>query len=133
MIVTLPGAVTAFGFFYGDNSDGLSQDFAVNLSNGGAFDLGFSDGYPDLNFWGIIDPTPFSSLTVNIGPQAVAPVFDNVSWSEAVTPEPGSLSLLALGLTGLGGIGASRRRRFRKASRSPGTTPADGSECGPAA
>ena len=62
-------------------------------------------------FVGFTDATPFTSVTVSVGPVHPAILFDNLSFGAASTvPEPATLGLVALGLVGLA-AGTRRRRR----------------------
>ncbi len=58
--------------------------------------LGF--GYPGDNYDGAVD-------NIAYGFNSEAPTVFNFEPDQSVTPEPGTLSLLAMGLVGLGGAG----------------------------
>lgn len=106
---TFPENVTAFGAdFY---SIGGSRQVSVQ----GTFDSGLeafdlrtlfgNDGGVDQGFFGLISDTPFNSITLVALNSAFSGndnfTVDNVALVQAI-PEPASLTLVALGIAGLG-------------------------------
>jgi hypothetical protein len=79
---------------------------AILLSNGDAFLLPISD---QAGFFGLTSTVPLTSLQLTYEPSLLLNI-DNFRSNAAPVPEPASLSLLALGLAGLG----AQRWRQRK-------------------
>jgi PEP-CTERM motif-containing protein len=80
----------------------------IDDSSGHGFSGG--DGDPsNYRFFGAIDPNGISSITISNDSGGIE--VDHLQYGLASVPEPGSLSLLALGLTGVGWL-QSRRRTF---------------------
>ncbi len=65
-------------------------------------------GYPGTQYDGAVD-------NIAYGFNSEAPTVFNFEPDQAVTPEPGTLSLLAMGLAGLGGAGIRKRRATNRA------------------
>lgn len=113
--------VAAFGFYgidLGDFNSNISLRFT--LAGGGTFDwtLPYTVPAPDGNiqYAGIIDNRTFTSVEFLATAGTSTGdffAFDDFSIGalEQVVPEPSSLALLLVGVTGLGGVVARRRRR----------------------
>jgi len=114
LTVTFANAVNAFGtgiFDLGTDPSG-PVTFTYTLSNGGTGTL-FSNvtGFTGFErFGGVIDSTPFSSITFHNTSTIDAVVLDDARFGAGTTtvPEPFILSMLGLGLAGMGA------RRWRR-------------------
>jgi hypothetical protein len=72
----------------------------------------FSGGSGNQLFGGVVDSTPFTSVTIRNSASGDFIEFDNVRFGAAV-PEPTSLSLFAL----VGAVGLAYARKRRKAAQ----------------
>ena len=110
-MVTLAPGVTAFG---ADLSSFFAGDITVALAGGDMFTVA-SPGQPNFAFFGFTSDQDILSLAFTKSDDSV--VLDNVAFGQttvsepAAVPEPASLTLLGLGLAGVG----ARRWRQRKA------------------
>ncbi len=108
LVVTLAPGVTAFG---ADFSSFGAGDITIALAGGGTFTVA-SPGQPNFAFLGFTSDQDILSLAFSKSGDSV--VLDNVAFGQtaavAAVPEPASLTLLGLGLAGMG----ARRWRQRK-------------------
>jgi hypothetical protein len=103
LVVTLAPGVTAFGAdissFFG------SGDIRITLAGGSMLTLA-SPGQPNFAFIGFTSDQDILSLAFSKPGDSV--VLDNVAFGQTAVPEPASLTLLGLGLAGMGA------RRWRR-------------------
>lgn len=108
LVITLAPGVTAFG---ADLSSFGAGDITIALAGGDMLTLA-SPGQPNFAFLGFTSDQDILSLAFSKSGDSV--VLDNVSFgqtAQTAVPEPASLTLLGLGLAGMG----ARRWRQRKA------------------
>jgi len=108
LVITLAPGVTAFG---ADLSSFGSGDITIALAGGDMLTLA-SPGQPNFAFVGFTSDQDILSLAFSKSEDSV--VLDNVAFGQTgqtAVPEPASLTLLGLGLAGMG----ARRWRQRKA------------------
>jgi hypothetical protein len=119
LVVTLPGASTAFAFdgnsFINSSGSFGANPLTVTLSNGDSFTFTHP---PDgtYGFIGVTDTTAFTSITITDSTNGGGGTMNlaDVSFGAAV-PEPSSLALLAIGVAGV--VGLRMRRDRRKSDR----------------
>ncbi len=108
--VSLPSNITAVGFDFGPRSRVLS-DFTFTINGSPA--RTFVSAATTRSFFGVASDTVFSSLRIQstVSQQFFVDQFSFGQSNLSVTavPEPGTMTLMGLGLAGL--IGAARRRK----------------------
>lgn len=109
--IALPEGIVAAGFFLG-TFDTVSSGVTIELSTGESFVV--SAPYPTTTFVGVVSSAPLSwiNLTISEGDIRSTLTVDSFTFGAAQTqaiPEPGSLTLLALG--GAGALAFLARRR----------------------
>lgn len=108
LLITLPSAVTALGFDFGNLFDDATA--TVTLSDGSVQTIE-APGSTDLAFFGVTAPGGINSVDITI-PDTFGLDFADLSYG-SVTPEPGTMLLLGTGLAALAGM--VRRKLARRA------------------
>jgi hypothetical protein len=104
LLITLPSAVKALAFDFGDFYGGTA---AITLSDGQVQRL-TSAATPNLGFFGVTAPGGLTSVDITTPNNQYVVVVSDFSYT---TPEPSSLLLLGTGLVGFAGV--VRRRLLR--------------------
>jgi hypothetical protein len=111
---TLSGSYNAVGLYFGNDDTCCSRGFSAVLSVfSGATALGSVSVQANMNdyvdqFIGLSSDTPFDRVTIDYGNAGLYTYIDDFRLGSANVPEPTSLALFGLGLSGLG---FSRRKQ----------------------
>jgi hypothetical protein len=106
LAITLPAGTTALALHYGSFN---GTTFTFTLSSGDSF-TETPARFTDLGFLGFTSSAPFTSLVIHAdGGDPV--VIGDLTFGQATLPEPAGLTLLGIGLAGIGGYAWRRGRQ----------------------